>query len=117
MSGESSLPFDTQKAKTVFAELMKTSEGRELADKIREKLKDLNSQFKNLSPDDKRKFSNEFQGKFAETFNELKNVLKQKFESEEKPDEFIEEFSENYEQNTTYFVFIVAILIILMLFG
>lgn len=119
MSSESSLPIDTQKAKTVIEELMKTPEGRDLADKIRNKLIDLNTQFKNLSPDDKQKFAEEFKGKFQETFEDLKDSLKAQLGSDlsDETDEFNEQIPSNYGPQPNYFLFLIAFILILLLFG
>lgn len=120
MSSESSLPIDSQKAKTVIEELMKTPEGRDLADKIRNKLIDLNTQFKNLSPDDKIKFADEFKVKFQETFEDLKDSLKAQLGSDlngESDDFSDEQIPSNYGPQPNYFLFLIAFILILLLFG
>jgi uncharacterized protein (UPF0305 family) len=116
-------PIDTQKAKSAIDELMKTAEGQALADKIRDKLKDLNVQFKGLSQDDKKKFVDEFKGKFSETFEDLKSSLKMRMVDDSSDFEAVEE-AENipiddfrYSTSPNYTLFLIAFIIVLVVFG
>lgn len=70
------LPFDASKAKLAMAELMKTPEGREIAEKIKTKLRELDVQFQGLTDIDKKEFMTKFKGKFTETFDDLRESIK-----------------------------------------
>lgn len=62
--------------KVAMDELMKSEEGRELASKLRNKLKELNDQFTGLSGEEKKKFLGEFREKFADSLGEIKDSFK-----------------------------------------
>lgn len=96
--------------------LMKTDEGRELASKIRGKLKDLSDQFKNLEGDDKEKFIDEFRDKFSESFNDLRDSIKMKA-GEGDFDEDYEPIHEGHGPPPNYVMFLIAILIVILVFG
>lgn len=117
---EESLPVDAQKARSAIDELMKTPEGQQLAEKIREKLKGLNEQFKGLSKDDRQKFADEFKGKFTETFEDLKDSLRSSIEGN-KDDQSDQELPNqnqfNYSPQQSYTLPLIASIIVLIIFG
>lgn len=78
MSGEDPVesPFNNARTANALDQLMKTPEGRELADQIRSKLKGLNEQFKGLSGVDKKQLVEEFKTKFADSLGDLKTNIK-----------------------------------------
>ncbi|KAG5678194.1 hypothetical protein PVAND_007887 [Polypedilum vanderplanki] len=113
---------DSEKTKLAIDELMKTPEGQALADKIRNKLKDLNTQFKELSPEDREKFTKDFQEKFSETFQDVKESIKARMDqnpdyasAEEEREIPINNFRVAPEPN--YFFFLIAFIIVLVIFG
>jgi hypothetical protein len=111
-------PLATDKAKSAIDELMKSPEGQQLADKIRDKLKDLNVQFKGLSQDDKKKFVSEFQGKFSETFEELKESLKAKMDPDTGEQEEENPFDNmRHSSQPNYTLFLIASIILLLVLG
>lgn len=116
----------SEKAKLALGDMMKTPEGRFLAEKVRTKLKDLNEQFKDLSQDDKIKFLKEFKDKFADSFDELKNNLKSQLENsklESENDEFRLEGDDDdsssvpYSPQSNHILFLTAVIIILFVIG
>ena len=78
MSGEAPVesPFDNARTANALEQLMKTPEGREVAEQIRSKLKGLNEQFKGLSGVDKKHLVEEFKTKFADSLGNFKANLK-----------------------------------------
>lgn len=127
MSGDG-LPFDAEKAKLAMKELMKTPEGREIANKIKSRLKDLDVAFQGLKNSDKAEFMKKFKGKFSETFDDLRESIKKNiidsgdvesddpsFEEDENiPNNNFNVFQSSPQPN--YLLFLVAFLIILLLF-
>ena len=97
-------------------ELMKSEEGRQLADKLKGKLKELNDQFKGLSGDDKKKFAEEFRDKFTESFGDLKDSLKMKVGDDFSDDGSIPTQT-NFAPQPNYVLFLVAIIIVVIVFG
>lgn len=129
MSGDG-LPFDAAKAKFAMQELMKTPEGRKIADKIKARLKDLDVAFQGLGEGDKQEFMKKFKGKFTETFDDLresikKNVIDNEVPSIEEEQDFLSDNAlpnDNtnplrYTPQPNYWLFIVAFLIILFIIG
>lgn len=121
--GEDDLPFDASKAKLAMSELMKTPEGRQIAEKIKTRLRELDVQFQGLTDIDKKEFMSKFKGKFAETFDELRETIKDSVIGEEPSFEGEEglnfENSSPFQNNSQPFnwLFIAAILIIVFVIG
>jgi hypothetical protein len=124
MSGEES--FETPRMKGAMDELMKSEEGRELAAKLRVHLKKLNDQFKGLEGEDKKIFLNEFREKMGEHFGQLKENIKSQMTGKGEEDgEF--RFSGDdansiprslsYDPSPNYWLFFIAFLAILAVFG
>lgn len=63
--------FKSPRMKGAMDALMKSEEGREIAAKLREKLKALNDQFKDLTGDEKVTFLKEFKHKFADSLGDI----------------------------------------------
>lgn len=111
--------FQPSRLKEAMDELMKSEEGRELAENLRTKLKEMNEQFKDLSGEDKQKFVNEFRNKFADSLGNLQANLKQ---GNEENDEFRFQNDEkssfdSFNASTNYWPFLIAIFVILLIFG
>lgn len=68
--------FKSSKLKGAMDELMKSEEGKALAEKIRTKLKELNDQYKDLTGDDKKNFKEQFGEKFKDLVGDLSETLK-----------------------------------------
>lgn len=124
MSGEVPVesPFNNERTANALEQLMKTPEGRELADQIRSKLAGLNEQFKGLSGVDKKKLVEEVKTKFAETLGNLKENLKNAgddlggtFKFRVESDDAENTVHSLLPPNSRAFLF--ALLIIIMLFG
>lgn len=124
MSGEVPVesPFNNARTANALEQLMKTPEGRELADQIRSKLAGLNEQFKGLSGVDKKKLVEEVKTKFAETLGNLKENLKNAgddlggtFKLRVESDDADNTVHSLLPPNSRPFLF--ALLIIIMLFG
>jgi hypothetical protein len=116
----------SNRIKESMKKMMETPEGKAMGEKIRNKLKELNDQFKGLSGENKKKFADEFKGKFMETFDDLKDSLKVKFEENsddimnvESDEPESEKFSEplNVVPQPNYALFLIALLIILVVIG
>lgn len=121
--GENDLPFDASKAKLAMSELRKTPEGREIAEKIKTRLRELDVQFQGLTDIDKKEFMSKFKGKFTETFDELRESIRDSVIGEEPSYEGAEggnfENSSPLQNNPQPFnwLFIVAILFIVFVIG
>lgn len=104
--------------KGAMDELMKSEEGRELAAKLRSKLKQLNDEFAGLSGDEKTKFLGEFREKFTESLGEIKDSIKSsasgefKIRGDESGDSAPSSVSLAF-----YLPFLIAVLIIVLVFG
>ena len=113
--------FTNSKVKNAMDEMMKSEEGRALAEQLRDKLKELNNQFKGLDGDEKKKFLSEFREKFSEKLGDLKDSLNINLgESENGQFKFHNDEGSvpppvAYTPN--YLTFIVAILLVVLLFG
>lgn len=115
--------LNNPKAKGALDELLKTEEGRELAAKIRIRLKELNEQFKGLTGDDKKEFIDNFREKFSDSLGDLKDSLREKISGS--PDGQFKIKDDNsqipppvhYGPQQNYMLFIGAIVIVLILFG
>lgn len=70
--------FSSPRMKSALDELMKSEEGRELAENLRNKLKELNNQFKGLSDDEKKSFVEKFRDRFSDSLGELKDTISMK---------------------------------------
>lgn len=68
--------FEKSRMKGAMDELMKSEEGRELAAKLRNKLKELNDEYTVLPDEKKKDFLVEFREKFADSFGEIKDSIK-----------------------------------------
>lgn len=115
--------FSNSRIKGAMSELMKSEEGRVLAENLRSKLKELNDQFKGLSGEEKQAFLHDFRNKFSDSLGDLKDTLKiragEKVDGEFKfqdDDDSMPPF-ENYVPLINYWPFLVAVLIILLIFG
>lgn len=120
MTEDGESPLSNSKTSSVLKELMSTEKGRELAEKIRVKLNELNDKFKQLSPEDKKKFKGEFKNKFSDSLQFLKN----KIQSEDEDGVFrLHEDGEVVEPPSqplvlpSYIYFFIAFLLLLSLFG
>ncbi|CAO1332399.1 unnamed protein product [Diamesa tonsa] len=116
-------PFNNARTASALEQLMKTPEGRELADQIRSKLKDLNEQFKGLSGVDKKQLVDEFKTKFADTLGNLKANLKNNAE-DDIGGTFKFRLETDESENVVHSIlppnsrpFLLALLIIIALFG
>lgn len=125
MSGEAPVesPFSNARTANALEQLMKTPEGRELADQIRSKLKGLNEQFKGLSGVDKKQLVDEFKTKFADTLGNLKANLKDNA-GDDIGGTFKLRLESDETESTVYSMlppnsrpFLLALLIIVALFG
>lgn len=115
--------FSNSRIKGAMSELMKTEDGRVLAENLRIKLKELNDQFKGLSGEEKLTFLHDFRNKFADSLGDLKDTLKIrtgervdgefKFQDGDGP---MPPF-ENHAALTNFWPFLIAVLIILLIFG
>lgn len=103
--------------KNAMDELMKTEAGRELAEKLRGKLKELNEQFKGLSGEDKKTFSSEFREKFSESFSDLKDSFKAKLVEDSDGDDGFVPPPTGYFPQPNYMLFLVAITLVILVFG
>jgi hypothetical protein len=118
------LPFDASKAKLAMQELMKTPEGRVIAEKIKTKLRELDLQFDGLTDMDKKEFMKKFKGKFEETLDDLRDSIKKNVLDDSSDENFssepdflndqINSLQNSYEPNIWLFV---AIFVILIVFG
>lgn len=116
--------FSGSRMKEAMDELAKSEGGRELAEKLRSKLKQLNDQFKGLSGDDKSKFLDEFREKFSDSLGDLKDSLKMniggnvdgEFRIRDDENEPTQPPIEHLPQ-PNYMLFLLAIVIILVVFG
>lgn len=68
--------FTGGKLRGAMDELMKSEEGKALAEKIRGKLKELNDQYKDMSGEDKKNFKEQFGKKFQDLVGDLTDTLK-----------------------------------------
>lgn len=112
--------FKGLRMKGGMEELMKSEEGRELATKLRSKLKELNDKFTGLSGDEKSKFLTDFREKFADSLGELPGSLNTKMD--DNPDgafKIREDISDFAPQKYLmgYFPFLVAVFVIVLVFG
>lgn len=129
MASQGELPFDPAKAKEAMDQLMKTPQGREIAEKIKAKLRDLDVQFQTLQGEDKKEFMKKFKGKFADSFDDLRETLKKNILDTEPEEDFVSGDSalppfESTEFNPlrsvaqpNYKLFVVAFIIVLLIFG
>ena len=123
-SNGENLPFDASKAKLAMAELMKTPEGREIAEKIKAKLRELDVQFQGLKDSDKKEFMSKFKGKFTETFDDLRESIKQNVLGVE-PSIDDDELGGNFENPSQYqiapqpfnWLFLAAVLFVIFVIG
>jgi hypothetical protein len=116
MSEDVESPISNPKTSSILQELMNTEKGRELAEKIRVKLNELNVKFAQLSPTDKKKFKSEFKNKFSESLQFLKN----KIQNEDEDGQFrihLEEEGIQPHILPSYMYFYIAFLLLLSLFG
>ncbi len=120
----SKIPFDPSKAKEAMDQLMKTPEGRKIAEQVREKLKNLDRQFAGLSEEDKKDFVDKFKEKFSESFDGIRDKLHDNLMNNENSEKVVDEQSNNAEFNPLhsvaqpdYRLFIFAFIMILILFG
>lgn len=116
--------FSQSRMKNAMAELMKSEEGRKLADQLKTKLKDLNDQFKGLSGNEKEIFLKEFKTKFADSLGDLKDTLKMHVADDTngdfkiRGDESQTSFTQNdYAPQPNYFLFLFAIVLVVLVFG
>lgn len=114
--------FETPRIKGAMDELMKSEEGRELASKLREQLTNLNNQFKNLKGEDKKKFLEEFREKMGDSFGTLKDTIKSKMASGDGEFKFGGEESSTprsvvYDPSPNYWLFFIAFVAIIVVFG
>lgn len=116
--------FETPRMKSAMDELMKSEEGRELAGKLRTQLKKLNDQFQGLEGDDKKKFLSEFREKMGDHFGELKESIKAKMLGNDDGEFKFNGEGESsvprsvvYNPSPNYFLFIIAFVAILVVFG
>lgn len=116
--------FSSSRMKDAMDELAKSEGGRELADQLRSKLKELNDKFKGLTGDDKTKFLDEFREKFSDSLGDLKDALKinvggnvdGEFRIRDEENESTQPPMGNSPQ-PNYMLFLLAIVIILLVFG
>lgn len=114
--------FETPRMKGAMDELMKSEEGRELASKLREQLTALNNQFKNLKGEDKRKFLEEFKDKMSDGFGNLKETIRSKMTSGDGEFKFGGEESSTsrsvvYDPSPNYWLFFIAFVSVIVVFG
>jgi hypothetical protein len=76
MSSEGEMPFDPAKTKEALDQLMKTEQGREIAEKVKAKLRELDLQFQTLNEGDKKEFVKNFQRKFTDSFDDLRESIR-----------------------------------------
>lgn len=129
MASEGELPFDPAKAKEAMDQLMKTPQGREIADKIKAKLRELDLQFQTLKDGDKKEFMKKFKGKFSESFDDIRESLRKNIIENEPEEDFMSgndalPTPESTEFNPLrsvaqpdYKLFLIAFIIILLVFG
>lgn len=108
---------ENSRMKEAMAELMKTEAGRELAEQLRSKLKAMNDQFKGLSDEDKKNFAGEFREKFADSFNDLKDSFKEKLGDGFNGADQSAPPPSRYTPEPNYYLFLIAIAVILIVFG
>lgn len=117
--------FGSSRMKDAIDELSKSEEGRNLAEKLRTKLKELNEQFKGLSGNEKAKFLSEFREKFSDSLGDLKDSLNLKvgenvdgeFKMKEDANDAFRHTTEHNMLQPNYKLFLLAIVIVLFLFG
>lgn len=114
--------FKNPHIKSAMDELMKTEEGKKLAEKLENKLKELSDKFQGLSGDEKKKFMGEFREKFSDSFGDIKDSLKMKVGENVNGGDFKFQEEEsgstsplNYQTN--YLPFLIALLFIVLIFG
>lgn len=129
MASEGELPFDPAQAKEAMAQLMKTPEGREIAEKIKAKLRSLDLQFQGLKEGDKKEFMKNFKTKFADSFEDLRDSLKKNLIDNDQEDGLSGDSGLPTSSGSTEFnplrsvaqpdyrLFILAFLIVVVLFG
>ncbi|CRL08749.1 CLUMA_CG021304, isoform A [Clunio marinus] len=106
-------PFENSRMRGAMDALMKSEEGREIAENLKSKLKQLNDQFKDLNHGEKQKFLNEFRDKFSESIGSLKDTLGEKY-----GETFEEEVPNAYTQQLlNYLPFMIGVTILLLIFG
>lgn len=116
--------FDNPRMKSAMEQLMKTDEGKELADKLKLKLRELNEAFQDLKGDDKMKFLTDFKERFSDSMGDLKETLKMKI-GEEIDGEFkVREDGEDsfaapsqHVLQPNYMLFLIAIVLVFLLFS
>lgn len=113
--------FAKSRMKGAMDELMKSEEGRELASKLRNKLKELNDQLTGLSGEEKKKFLGEFREKFSDSLGELKDNFKSSL-GDSLDGEFKIRGDEGSstptsERVTNYFPLLFAIFVLVLVFG
>lgn len=116
--------FSNPRIKGALDQLMDSEEGRELAQKLRTKLKELNDQFKGLPVEEKQQFLKDFSGKFSESMGDLKDTLSMKmgervdgefnFHDNERSQIRDPEVDDNFSY---YWPFLGAVFVILLIFG
>lgn len=123
-SNGENLPFDAAKAKLAMGELMKTPEGREIAEKIKSRLRELDVQFQGLTDTDKKEFMSKFKGKFSETFDDLRESIKKNVIDDD-PNFNDDDLSGSFENSSPFqnnpqpfnWLFIFALLVIVFVIG
>jgi hypothetical protein len=116
--------FSNPRMKSAMEQLMKTDEGKELADKLKVKLRELNEAFKDLKGDDKLKFLTDFKEKFSESIGDLKDTLSMKMGDEVDGEFKMREDDggsppppSHYVAQPNYFLFLIAIVLVVLLFS
>jgi len=118
-------------AKRVLADLLKTENGRKMADEIRGKLTDLNEQYKGLEGDEKQKFIDGFKDKFRDALSGLKVAVANQLDkaaggdgSGETPDFVVDPTNApppptpmRYSPTPNYTLFLIAFLFVVVVFG
>lgn len=110
--------------KGAMDELMKTEEGRELAGKLKAKLKELSDQFEGMKVEEKKEFLNTFRKEFSSSLGDVKDKLKLQL-GEKVDGEFrLHDDGDgsipsplNYAPQPNYTLFLVAVLLIVMIIG
>lgn len=105
-------------------QLMKTEEGRVLAQQIKDKLKELSQTYEGLNDGDKEEFASIFTEKFKESFVHLKEKVADSVKEKVEDADFREGFKKNVLRKVAsddwfqnYNVAIVAVVIFLAIFG